>query len=184
MQNKDVIEKMQIQDMNDAIIKNRANQFAEVVLIIKQTKATVVNMANSALIDLYWKVGKYISDRISVSEWGDGVVKQLADYIEKNCPDTKGFSDKNLWRMKQFFETYRDADEKLSAVLRQISWTNNLTIMSRSKSVEERIFYLSLCKNERLSTRELNRQLDAALFERTKMDEPKLSPGVAMFGGL
>ena len=115
MQNKDVIEKMQIQDMNDAIIKNRANQFAEVVLIIKQTKATVVNMANSALIDLYWKVGKYISDRISVSEWGDGVVKQLADYIEKNCPDTKGFSDKNLWRMKQFFETYRDADEKLSA---------------------------------------------------------------------
>lgn len=167
---------MQIQDMNDAIIKNRANQFAEVVLIIKQTKATVVNMANSALIDLYWKVGKYISDRISVSEWGDGVVKQLADYIEKNCPDTKGFSDKNLWRMKQFFETYRDADEKLSSVLRQISWTNNLTIMSRSKSVEERIFYLSLCKNERLSTRELNRQLDAALFERTKMDEPKLSP--------
>lgn len=78
--------------------------------------------------------------------------------------------------MKQFFETYRDADEKLSAVLRQISWTNNLTIMSRSKSEEERVFYLLLCKNERLSTRDLNRQLDAALFERKKMDEPKLSP--------
>lgn len=162
--------------MNDEMIKDKAHQFAEVVSIIQQTKATVINMANTALIDLYWKVGKYISDKIAVSEWGDGVVKQLADYIEKNSPDTKGFSDKNLWRMKQFFETYRDADEKLSAVLRQISWTNNLTIMSRSKSEEERVFYLLLCKNERLSTRDLNRQLDAALFERKKMDEPKLSP--------
>ena len=39
--------------------------------------------------------------------------------------------------MKQFYETYKDADEKLSPVVRQISWTNNLTIMSRSKSVED-----------------------------------------------
>ena len=48
--------------------------------------------------------------------------------------EAKGFSDKNLWRMKQFYETYKDADEKLSALLRQISWTNNLTIMSRSET--------------------------------------------------
>ena len=32
-----------------------------------------------------------------------------------------------MWRMKQFYETYRDADEKLSALVREISWTNNLT---------------------------------------------------------
>ena len=44
--------------------------------------------------------------------------------------------------MKQFYETYKDADEKLSTLLRQTSWTNNLTIMSRSKSAEERLFYL------------------------------------------
>jgi hypothetical protein len=44
------------------------------------------------------------------------VVKQLAEYIEKNSPDVKGFSDKNLWRMKQFYETYCDSDEKLSTV--------------------------------------------------------------------
>ena len=39
--------------------------------------------------------------------------------------------------MKQFYETYKDADEKLSTLLRQTSWTNNLTIMSRSKSAED-----------------------------------------------
>ena len=157
------------------IIQNRDNQFAEIVSIIRRTKSTLISMANTALIDLYWKVGKYISDKIAVSEWGDGVVKQLAAYIEKNSPDTKGFSDKNLWRMKQFYETYCNADEKLSTLLREISWSNNLTIMSRAKTEEERSFYLMLCKSERLSARELNRQLDAALYERTKVSNPKLS---------
>lgn len=128
--------------MAKEIEKIKVEQFAEVVSMIQQTKANVISIANTALIDLYWKVGKYISDKIIVSEWGDGVVKQLAEYIEKTSPDVKGFSDKNLWRMKQFYETYCDADEKLSPVVRQISWTNNLIIMSRAKSAEERAFYL------------------------------------------
>ena len=102
-------------------IQNRDNQFAEIVSMIRRTKSTVISMANTALIELYWQVGKYISNKIAVSEWGDGVVKQLAAYIEKNSPDTKGFSDKNLWRMKQFYETYCTADEKLSPLVRQIA---------------------------------------------------------------
>ena len=64
--------------------------------MIQQTKASVISIANTALIDLYWKVGKYISDKLAISEWGDGVVKQLAEYIENTSPDVKGFSDKNL----------------------------------------------------------------------------------------
>lgn len=164
--------------MANEIEKIKVGLFAEIVSMIQQTKANVISIANTALIDLYWKVGKYISDKLIVSEWGDGVVKQLAEYIEKTSPDVKGFSDKNLWRMKQFYETYCDADEKLSPVVRQISWTNNLIIMSRAKSAEERAFYLMLCKNERLSKRELNRQIDAAIYERSKLDGPKLSPMV------
>ena len=164
--------------VNKDLVQEKAGQFAEIVSMIQQTKANVISIANTALIDLYWKVGKYISDKISVSEWGDGVVKQLADYIEKNSPDAKGFSDKNLWRMKQFYETYCNADEKLSPLVRQISWTNNLIILNRTKTAEERSFYVMLCINERLSKRELNRQLDAALFERTIVARPKLSPVV------
>ena len=101
--------------------KIKVDQFAEVVTMIQQTKASVISIANTALIDLYWKVGKYISDKLTVSEWGDGVVKQLAEYIEQTSPDVKGFSDKNLWRMKQFYETYCNAEEKLSPVMREIA---------------------------------------------------------------
>ena len=155
------------------IVQDRKAQFAEIVTMIQHTRSEVVRLANASLIDLYWRVGKYISDKISVSEWGDGVVKQLADYIEKNSPEVKGFSDKNLWRMKQFYETYKDADEKLSALLRQISWTNNLIIMSRLKTLDERAFYLTLCQKEHLSKRELNRQIDKALYERSKKEYQK-----------
>ena len=165
-----------IESMNEIVVQNRNEQFAEVVSMIQHTRNEVVRLANTSLIDLYWRVGRYISGKISVSEWGDGVVKQLADYIEKNSPEIKGFSDKNLWRMKQFYETYKDADKKLSALLRQISWTNNLTIMSRSKSIEERLFYLQLCVHDRLSTRQLERQINSALYERNAVGNIKLSP--------
>ena len=154
------------------------SQFAEIVGIIRHTRNSVLTLANKALIELYWEVGCCISTKIQSSEWGDGVVKQLADHIARNCPDIKGFSDKNLWRMKKFYETYATASEKLSALLRQISWTNNLTLITRTKSEEERTFYLQLCINERLSSRELERQIDSALYERTKMQAPQVSPSM------
>ena len=158
------------------VAQNRNEQFAEIVSMIQHTRSEVVRLANASLIDLYWRVGQYISDKIAVSEWGDGVVKQLAEYIEKTAPETKGFSDKNLWRMKQFYETYKDEDEKLSTLLRQISWSHNLAIMSRAKSMEERQFYLRLCVHDRLSFRQLNRQIDSALYERNALGAPILSP--------
>lgn len=94
--------------------------FAEVVGMIQSTRQNVIRVANTALIDLYWRVGEYLSLKIASAEWGDGVVRQLADYISRNFPDIKGFSDKNLWRMKQFYETYAEDAEKLSPLVRQI----------------------------------------------------------------
>ena len=162
--------------MSNIIIQNKTEQFAEIVSMIQRTKNEVVRLANASLIDLYWRIGKYISDKITVSEWGDGVVKQLVDYIERTSPETKGFSNKNLWRMKQFYETYNALDEKLSPLVRQISWTNNLIILSRTKSLEEKVFYLQLCVHDRLSKRQLERQINSALYERSVTGNIKLSP--------
>ncbi len=86
----------------------------------------------------------------------------------------KGFSDKNIWRMKQFYEVYRDYP-KLSPVVREISWTNNLVIFSRCKSHEEREFYLELAKQENYSKRVLERQISTSLFERMAIGNGNLS---------
>ena len=151
------------------------NQFADIVALIKQSRATAIKAVNTELINLYWNVGKYISKRVETAEWGQSVVKQLADYIQRNEPDIKGFSDKNLWRMKQFYDVYKDASN-LSPLVREISWTNNLTILGRAKTLEEKEFYLKLCIREQYSKRELERQIDSCTFERVMLGRQQLSP--------
>jgi len=76
--------------------------------------------------------------------------------------------------MRQFFETYRD-QSKLAPLVRELSWTHNLLILSRCKIVEEREFYLRVCLREKWGKRELERQLAGALFERTVLAPAKLS---------
>ncbi len=154
------------------IVKNTS--FEEVVNLIKQARYNATKVVNKELIDLYWNIGHYINSKIESSVWGEAVVKELADYLKRKEPTLKGFSDKNLWRMKQFYETYKDAP-KLSALLREISWTHNLSIMSRAKSMEEREFYLQLTIREHYSTRELERQISSSLYERTMLNDVKLS---------
>jgi hypothetical protein len=86
----------------------------------------------------------------------------LAEYLNHNEPDLKGFSNKNLWRMRQFYEAYKDST-KLSPLVREISWTNNLIIFSRTKTEEEREFYLKLSLQEKYGKRELERQISRTL---------------------
>ena len=148
--------------------------FEDIVRLIKQARYDTVKVVNKELINLYWNVGHYISAQIESSTWGESVVKELADYLKRKEPTLKGFSDKNLWRMKQFYETYKDSP-KLSALLREISWTHNLSIMSRAKTMEEREFYLQLTIREHYSTRELERQISSGLYERTMLNDIKLS---------
>ncbi len=150
------------------------NRFTDIIQLIKQSRTNAIKAVNAELINLYWNIGEYISKKIAKSEWGDSVVTELANFIQTQEPEIKGFSDKNIWRMKQFYETYKDFP-KLSTVLREISWSHNLAIFSRCKTAEEREFYLRLAKQESYSFRELERQISASLFERTMIGNSKLS---------
>lgn len=150
------------------------NRFIDIIQIIRQSRSDAIRIVNAELINLYWNIGEYITMKLLLAEWGDSVVTELAKYIQQNEPDIKGFSDKNLWRMKQFYETYKDYP-KISTLLREISWSHNLAIFSRCKSSEEREFYLKLSKQESYSFRELDRQISASLFERTMIGNKKLS---------
>ena len=122
---------------------------------------------------MYWNIGEFISKKLSLTEWGQSVVQELAGYIQQTEPDLKGFSDKNLWRMKQFYEAYKKTPN-LSPLVREISWTNNLTIIGRNKSPEEKEFYLKLCIREKYSKRELERQIDSII---DKHNRHRRSPG-------
>ncbi|MCK2125734.1 PDDEXK nuclease domain-containing protein [Thauera aromatica] len=148
--------------------------FDTVVALIESARTRSYQAVNAALVELYWQIGEHISRKLASAEWGDGVVAQLAEHIARTQPGLQGFTRRNLFRMRQFYEAYR-GDEKISALLRRLPWTHNLIILSQSKRPEEREFYLRQAIREQWSSRELERQFRTALFERTVLTPAKVS---------
>ena len=152
-----------------------SENFAEVISIIENARGRALKAVNAELINMYWQVGEYIFDLCNNANFGDKVIDEIAAYISNEAPSIKGFNRRGLYRMKQFYETYKD-DEFVSALLTQISWTNHLMIMSKSKTKEERDFYVALAAKEHYSSRELERQLDSAYYERYMLSSGKQPP--------
>ena len=149
--------------------------FTMVLDIIEASRRRAMKAVNAELITMYWEVGKYLSSLVAESSFGDKVIDEVAAYIAKSNPTIKGFNRRGLYRMKQFYETYRD-DEIVTPLVTQISWTNHLLIMSGSKTAEERRFYIELCIRENYSKRELERQMDSAYYQRYVLSAGKQLP--------
>lgn len=152
--------------------------FNEVVGIIEKARERAYRKVNEELILMYRDIGKYVSEHVENAAYGDSFVDGLADFFAKNYPDLKGFNRRGLYRMKQFYELYKD-DEKVSTLLTQLSWSNHLKIMSSCKSAEERLFYMALCVKERYSARELARQIDSGYYERYMLSQKPTTPAIA-----
>lgn len=148
--------------------------FDQVLNLIDAARQRAVAVVNTALIDLYWSIGEHICGRIAEAAWGQGAVEELAEYIQKRQPGISGYSASNLWRMRQFFETYHEFPI-LAALLRELSWTHHVLIIGKCKGAEEREFYIRLVTREHWSTRELERQIAGAYFERSILAPPKLA---------
>jgi predicted nuclease of restriction endonuclease-like (RecB) superfamily len=135
---------------------------------------TLERAVNTVLVDLYWKVGSYISQKVESAAWGEEVVAQLADYLAREHPDLKGFTRANLFRMRQFHDAYR-GNEKVAPLVRQLGWSHHLLILGRTRRPEEREFCMRLSVQEHWTRRELQRQMNAALFGRAVLSPPKTS---------
>lgn len=151
--------------------------FKKVINIIESRKARAYYKVNEELILMYYDVGKYISIQSKNFEHGDSFIHKLADFFQKNYPNLKGFTRRGLYRMKQFYELYKD-NEKVSPLVTQLTWTNHLIIMSACKTMEERLFYMNMCIKERLSKRELERQIDSGYYERYMLSQKPLLPTI------
>ena len=119
------------------------NSFNKIVELIESRKNNAYRKVNEEMILLYLDVGKYLYDLQKDSQYGDKITTKAAEYMKNNYPNIKGFTKRNIERMVQFYKTYKD-DEIATPLVTQLSWTNNLLIISASKSIEERHFYLNL----------------------------------------
>jgi predicted nuclease of restriction endonuclease-like (RecB) superfamily len=149
-------------------------QFTEITSLIASARSKAYQAVNKELVTLYWHVGEHVSKQVLSKAWGKSVVKELADYIQKYEPNIKGFSAQNIWRMKQFYETYSE-NTKLSPLVRELTWTNNLIILT-CESEQEKEFYLMMSSKEKWSKSELQRQINSSYYERVMLADAKLSP--------
>ena len=159
------------------------NQFEDVIAVIDDARSRAIRAVNAELINMNWEIGAYVSRKVRNAGWEKSVVADFSAFLQSRYPSSKGFSAQNIWRMKQFYETYRDS-AKLSPLVREIAWTNNLVIMSGCKTDEAREFYLRLCIANRYTKRELERQIGSMLYERTMLSNGRHKELITRSGGL
>jgi predicted nuclease of restriction endonuclease-like (RecB) superfamily len=133
------------------------------------TRQNAIQKVNTELINLYWLVGEHISKRLASSHWGEKTIDELAQYLNTQHPERKGFNRRGRYRMRQFYETYSSAKIVSSlrtqlgeggikrTLLAQVSWTHHLVLLGRAKTEQEREFYLRLSVPEKYRVRELER---------------------------
>lgn len=127
----------------DSMEQNKYNDILrQIVSEIKSTRVVVARRVNAEMMQLYWSIGKRLSVEGLVKGYGSSVVKRLAADLQQEFPGTTGFSARNLWNMKRFYEFYAFADEKVQRCVALLPWRHNLLIISKTKSLDEAKFYI------------------------------------------
>ena len=120
---------------NDVKIVND-DSITVIVKVIETHRENAYRKVNEELVTMYYEIGKYLSEKVASEKWGSKVIDNMAREINNKYPTLKGFDRRGLYRMMQFYDTYKD-NEIVSTLLSQISWSNNIAILSGTKTMKE-----------------------------------------------
>lgn len=120
---------------------------------------------NKEYIQLCWDIGQAIVKKQKELGWGKSVVEQIAKDLQIEFVGLRGFSSRNLWRMKQFYEQYSEF-EFLPPVVAEIGWSHNVVIMEKCKEEKQREFYLRMCKKFGWTKNVLIHQIENKSYEK------------------
>jgi predicted nuclease of restriction endonuclease-like (RecB) superfamily len=160
---------------NNLINAEYDNFIVEIKNKIRKSQYEAMKAVNTTLINLYWGIGEEIYNQQQEKGWGKSIVEVLSNEIQKEFPEVKGFSASNLWRMRNFYLTYKDI-ENLAPLVREISWTKNIVITEKCKDNLEREFYIKMTKKYGWSKDVLinhieNKSYEKYLINQTNFDE-------------
>ncbi len=159
---------------------------------IIQSRYQAARLANREQILLYFKAGKALSEKISKEKWGNNVLENISEDLQKQMPGLKGFSARNHRKMRQFFEAYENSVvwQSATATLQRIenqnngiwplatakldgffgiSFTHHILILNKCVERDERSFYMTKASNEFWSVSVLEHNIDSRLFEKQGM---------------
>lgn len=138
--------------------------------LIQNRQYHVLRMINSETINLYLEIGEEIYRQQQEKGWGKSIVQVLSKELQKEFPGARGYSAANLWRMRNFYLTYRES-EKLASMVREISWSNNVVIMEKCKDDLQREFYIQMTKRYGWTKRVLTTFIEAQTYEKYLLNQ-------------
>lgn len=145
--------------------------FKNLILQAKQdilaTRYNVMQHANSELIMLYFRLGKIVSENAS---YGNKFIKNFSTSLRLEFPNTDGFSERNLSRMKKFYEEYKNLSI-LPTALAKLPWSHNMLLLDKVKDLEIRKWYAEKCFENGWSHTVLEHQIDSGVYERQVLAE-------------
>ncbi|MCB0836319.1 MAG: DUF1016 family protein [Bacteroidetes bacterium] len=136
---------------------------------VRAAQYEALKAVNVHLINLYWELGKAISEKQAIG-WGKAIVPTLSKELQKEFPKMRGLSTTNLWYMVQFYNEYHE-DENLQPLVGEISWTKHLVILSKCKPSQERQFYILATKKFGWTKNVLIHQVENKTFEKYLLNQ-------------
>jgi predicted nuclease of restriction endonuclease-like (RecB) superfamily len=137
---------------------------------IKQAQYQAYRAVNKELISLYWDIGKSIVEKQEKLGWGQKIIQQLAEDLQKEFPQNSGFSERNLKYMRRLYIEYKDKP-KVQPLVAQIPWSHNLILLDKTKSDYEKEYYCRMVLKYSWSKRILAHQIESKSFERFLTDK-------------
>ena len=134
-------------------------------LEIQTARFQVVRTITKEHIELYWKIGKIILEKQKEQGWGKSVVEKISTDLQKDFPESSGYSARNLWDMRRFYSRY-SSNEKLRQLVAEIPWGQNLLILTKIKGDKEAEYYLKATKEYGWSRNVLLNQIKADAYTR------------------
>ena len=135
--------------------------------IIEQARGHVAATSNYALTLMYWHIGERINTEVlenQRADYGMQIVASVSRQLREEY-GSKGFDEKNIRRMMQFASLFPDL-QIVATLSRQLSWSHFVEVIPLADDLQ-REFYLTLAASERWSVRQLRKEIDGMLYERT-----------------
>lgn len=151
--------------MDQSASVDYAEMLAGIKARIRTARIRVALAVNGELIQLYWAIGREILDRQQALGWGAEVITRLAHDLQREFPDSKGFSTRNLKYMKKLAECWPDA-VKVPQLVALIPWGQNRLLLDRTKDHPEREWYAHAAILHGWSRAVLGAQIDSGLYHR------------------
>ncbi|HQR82797.1 MAG TPA: DUF1016 N-terminal domain-containing protein, partial [Thiotrichales bacterium] len=137
---------------------------------IREAQHRALQSVNKELTTLYWAIGQRIVDSQETHGWGKSIVAQLAEELQKEFVGNAGFSERNLWNMRNYYLAYQ-AHPKLQTLSAEISWSHNVKILQKLKDPLAQQFYIQATLKNVWSVRVLDHQIDNQTYEKTLLGQ-------------